>query len=138
MGEGAETEKCGTDAEVRTQKRNIRRHKEDAERKEEIMNRLTEVFVKSEGEFPFVDATVEYRLKKGVTEQQAIDRLFKYETMDIADWAYMIRKKLTPKQVEYWGEDEMHCPDCNAAVMDYEAKYCVYCGRALQVKPDVI
>lgn len=99
-------------------------------------NRLTEIYAKVVAQYPIIDTVVEYRLKEGVTEQQAIDRLFEYETMDIADWAYMIRKKLTPKQVEYWDENEMHCPDCNAAVMDYEAKYCIECGRALQVKPE--
>jgi hypothetical protein len=101
-------------------------------------NRLTEVYVHITAEYPTIDSVVKRRLKEGVTEQEAIDRLFEYETMGIDDWAYMIRKKLTPKQVEYWDENEMHCPDCNAAVMDYDAKFCVYCGRALQVKPDEI
>lgn len=101
-------------------------------------NRLTEVYVHIKAEYPNIDTVAKRRLKEGVTEQEAIDRLFEYETMGVDDWAYMIRKKLAQKEVERGCDGEMHCPDCNAAVMDYEAKFCVYCGRALRVKPEEI
>ena len=86
-----------------------------------------------------VDGRAGFKLKEGVTVEEAIRRLAWYETMSLTDIVRLANEFATPKKPIFSTiEEPLWCPTCGCPIENYkDAECCCYCGQVLK-KPDEI